>query len=211
MPSSLQDKTMNVFRPNPEGILPRFFENLLGPACLFGLRLAQRYSDRRQLSKCNRVGLYVNSGSGLIVDTAGYISIGENVSFSRHSLLHCYKGGSIKIASNCFFGDGIKLCADTGNIEIGNDCLVADDVSIRASNHGTQSGTLIRLQPNSVKDIKIGNDCWIGKGVAVLAGSVIADGCVIGANSVVRGETEPDSVYAGAPARKIRSRGETRN
>jgi carbonic anhydrase/acetyltransferase-like protein (isoleucine patch superfamily) len=183
-----------------------FILNICGPAFLFAVRVAQQYSDKRQLLKCNTVGLRVTAGYGLIVDTAGDISISDDVSFSRNSLLSCYKCGSIKIGSNCFFGDNIKIVSDFGSIEIGQDCVIAENVSIRASNHGTKTGTLIRLQPNSVKNIRIGNDCWLGKGVTVLAGSVIADGCVIGANSVVRGNTEANSIYAGVPVRKIKSR-----
>lgn len=181
-------------------------EDLFGPFFLFAARAAQRYSDKRQLRKCHRVGARVHPGYGLIVDASGSVFIGDDVSFSRHSLLNCYQGGSIKIGSNCFFGDNLKIVSEAGNIEIGEDCLIAENVSIRASNHGIKSGILMRLQPNVVKDIRIGNDCWIGIGVAVLAGSDIADGCVIGANSVVTGSTEPNSIYAGVPAKKIKSR-----
>lgn len=189
-------------KQTPSGML----EDLLGPAFLFAARAAQRYSDKRQLRKCNRVGLRVHPGYGLIVDAGGSIFIGADVSFSRHSLLSCYPGGAINIGANCFFGDNLKIVSEAGNIEIGEDCLIAENVSIRASNHGIKTGTLMRLQPNVVKDIRIGKDCWIGMGVAVLAGSDIADGCVIGANSVVTGSTEPHSIYAGVPARKIKSR-----
>lgn len=37
----------------------------------------------------------------------------------------------------------------------------------------------------------------------VLPGAVIANGCLIGAHSSVKGLTEPDMVYAGSPAKKI--------
>lgn len=185
-----------------------FAEFLLGPVFFFIARVGQRYSDKRQLRKCSRVGLRVHAGYGLIIDGGGNIFIADDVSFSRNSLLSSYKGGSIKIGANCFFGDNLKVVSDVGHIEIGDDCLIAENVSIRTSNHGTKPGILMRLQSNPVKDTRIGKDCWLGSGVAVLAGSHIADGCVIGANSVVRGTTEPNSIYAGAPARKIKNRGE---
>jgi len=39
-----------------------------------------------------------------------------------------------------------------------------------------------------------------------MAGVTIADGCVIGAGAVVTKDTEPYSVNAGVPARKISQR-----
>ncbi|PEG78928.1 hypothetical protein CP369_07945 [Lactobacillus sp. UMNPBX18] len=49
----------------------------------------------------------------------------------------------------------------------------------------------------------IGNNIFIGWGATILAGSVIGDNVIIGANSVVSGKIEANSVYAGVPAKKI--------
>ena len=35
--------------------------------------------------------------------------------------------------------------------------------------------------------VKIGNNVWIGENAVILAGSRIGDGCIIGANSVIKG------------------------
>lgn len=53
--------------------------------------------------------------------------------------------------------------------------------------------------------VRIGKGSWIGGNCTILPGAEIGDGCVIGAGSVVRGICEPDSIYAGVPARKIRA------
>jgi virginiamycin A acetyltransferase len=58
----------------------------------------------------------------------------------------------------------------------------------------------------SERPITIGNDVWVGDSVSVVGGTSIADGCVIGSKSVVRGETVPYGVYVGNPARLIRLR-----
>jgi len=53
----------------------------------------------------------------------------------------------------------------------------------------------------------IGNDVWIGARVVVLPGVHIADGCVVGAGSVVTSSLgEPYGIYAGNPARLLRHR-----
>lgn len=58
-----------------------------------------------------------------------------------------------------------------------------------------------------VKPTKIGKYCFIGAGARILAGTTLGDNCVVGANSVVKGEFKAGSVIVGAPARvlKIRS------
>lgn len=50
---------------------------------------------------------------------------------------------------------------------------------------------------------KIGSNVFIGWGATILGGSSIGNNVIIGANSVVSGQLENDSVYAGNPARKI--------
>jgi acetyltransferase-like isoleucine patch superfamily enzyme len=149
------------------------------------------------------VGARVVTGYDLEIENGGSIHIGDDVSISSRALLSSRKGGEIRVADNCFFGHNVKIVSDRARIVIGEDCLVAENVSIRAGNHGIRAETLIRLQENTAENISIGKDVWIGSGVVVLAGSNIADGCVIGANSVVRGFTEANTIYAGAPIRKI--------
>ncbi len=52
----------------------------------------------------------------------------------------------------------------------------------------------------------IGNDVWIGEGCKVKAGIKISDGAVIGMGSVVTKDVGPYEIWAGSPARFIRTR-----
>ena len=54
--------------------------------------------------------------------------------------------------------------------------------------------------------VMIGNDVWIGNRVSILEGVTIGDGAVVAAGALVAGDLEPYGIYAGVPARKIRSR-----
>ena len=45
---------------------------------------------------------------------------------------------------------------------------------------------------------------WLGARVVVLPGVQVAPGCIVGAGAVVTRDTEPDGVYVGVPARRIR-------
>jgi len=53
-------------------------------------------------------------------------------------------------------------------------------------------------------EIVIENDVWIGMNCIILKGIRIGHGSIIAAGSVVMGDVEPNSLYAGNPARKIK-------
>ncbi|MGI2292887.1 acyltransferase [Paenibacillus sp. GXUN7292] len=55
------------------------------------------------------------------------------------------------------------------------------------------------------KPVTIGKGCWIGARATILPGVTVGDGCVIAAGAVVTKDCEPDSLYAGVPAIKIKS------
>jgi acetyltransferase-like isoleucine patch superfamily enzyme len=179
---------------------------VFGLPCFAIVRLGQEYSNRIQLSHCSEVGQGVRAGRDLSIINQGRIVLGNESSLGDRTTMVCYAGGSITLGRTVFLANDVLLASDTADIVIGDDCLIAEGVSIRASNHGTAPGVPIRSQRNVARDIVIGRDVWIGKGVTVLAGSRIADGCVIGANSVVRGTTEPQAFYAGVPIRRLKSR-----
>jgi maltose O-acetyltransferase len=52
--------------------------------------------------------------------------------------------------------------------------------------------------------VRIGRGSWIGLGATILPGVVIAPGCVVAAGAVVTRSTEPNGLYAGVPAARIK-------
>lgn len=67
---------------------------------------------------------------------------------------------------------------------------------------------LRNASPPQYGDTVIRNDVWIGDEVMVLGGSVIENGCIIGARSLLppNFRSEPYGIYGGSPARLIRYR-----
>lgn len=55
-------------------------------------------------------------------------------------------------------------------------------------------------------DIIINDDAYIGANCTVLPGSIVGEGAVVGANSLVKGQLEPWAIYVGTPCRKIGKR-----
>ncbi|WP_050751340.1 acyltransferase [Helicobacter pullorum] len=55
------------------------------------------------------------------------------------------------------------------------------------------------------KKIIIESDCWIGANATILGGVKIGQYSIVGAGSVVTTDVDSYSIYAGVPARKLRS------
>ena len=76
-----------------------------------------------------------------------------------------------------------------------------------AENHNFNRDDIPMIQQGvSNKGIEIKDNVWIGANVTILDGVTVASGCVLAAGSVVTKSTEPNGVYAGVPARRIKER-----
>ncbi len=117
--------------------------------------------------------------------------------------------GEFVIGEDCAINSGTVIYTGNG-IRIGDAVLIAANCTLAPTNHEfSDPSKRIRdqgFQP-SRGGIIIGDDVWLGANVVVLDGAVIGQGCVVGAGAVVRGELEPYSVYAGAPAKRVGARG----
>ncbi|MDE1993135.1 MAG: acetyltransferase [Rhizobiaceae bacterium] len=137
----------------------------------------------------------------------GSVSIGEKA-FLRNGIVIDAQRGSIDIGRNVSLND-YAILLGRGGITIGNDVRIAGHAMVVSFDHNFDDPDQpIRMQGVTKKPVVIEDDVWIGAGAKILGGSHIAKGCVIGANAVVKGRTEPYGVYTGVPARLIKRRGE---
>jgi len=132
--------------------------------------------------------------------------------------VECYEGiifsPSIVIKDNVAMSDFVHISA-VDSIEIGSGTLIGSKVYIGDHSHGHyQDKNLWDAEKNimpknrplaDIMPIKIGKNCWIGDGAVILAGTIIGDNCVIGANSVVKGTFESSIIIAGIPAKQIKN------
>ncbi len=94
-------------------------------------------------------------------------------------------------------------------ISIGNDVIIAHGVIIIThdfsyvipSRCDVKRGSLVGGQA----PVKIGNNVFIGINAMITKGVTVGDNVIIGAGSVVTKDCEPNSVYAGSPAKRIMS------
>jgi acetyltransferase-like isoleucine patch superfamily enzyme len=114
-------------------------------------------------------------------------------------------GRSLKIGTfsfiniNCFL-DG---CAP---ILIGDYVHIGPYAKFLTGTHTINSGVMRRSgkSENSFLPIEIKRGVWIGMGVMILPGVTIEEGCVIGAGAVVVKSTEPNGLYLGCPAKRVK-------
>lgn len=118
-------------------------------------------------------------------------------------------------------GDNVEIfrpfntSIDTQNphlLSIGNDVQITGPVTILTHDY---SWSVLKRKYGYIygnqRKTTIGNNVFIGWGATILGGSQIGDNVVIGANSVVSGHVDSDSVYAGNPAKKLMTLEEFKN
>ncbi len=140
-------------------------------------------------------------------------SFGKNPYIGR--TVYIWAKQSVKIGDNFYIG---KFSQIECNVEIGDNVLIANRVAFvgRYDHNYLQIGVPVRLA-SYIRDpdytwkgldekIIVSDDVWIGYGAIILSGVRIGQGSIIAAGSVVTGDVDPFSIYAGVPARKIKDR-----
>ncbi len=134
------------------------------------------------------------------------VEVGDNVDIQHHTLL---KKGT-KIGNNCYI-DSYVL--SSGDCQIGNNVILRyqsviarnvimeDDIFFTAGVKTIFLDHKRRMTPNPLV-IKRGS--FFGDNVVVMGGITIAENCIFGACAFVNKDTEPNGVYVGTPARRIR-------
>jgi acetyltransferase-like isoleucine patch superfamily enzyme len=108
------------------------------------------------------------------------------------------------------FGDNCRLI---GKNDFGSEpylITIGNHVSITSSTFITHDGGVWIFREKApsidiIKPIKIGNNVFIGAECLILPGVTIGDNVVIGARSVVTKDLPANAVYAGVPARFIKT------
>lgn len=108
-------------------------------------------------------------------------------------------GNDVHIGTGCLLDLQGPVCIGTGST------LSPRVMLISHSDPGSAHGSLLAVRyPPESSGVSIGEQCWIGAGATLLSGSFVADHTVVGAMALVRGRLEPNSLYAGVPAKRIK-------
>jgi sugar O-acyltransferase (sialic acid O-acetyltransferase NeuD family) len=106
---------------------------------------------------------------------------------------------------------GIIVCAGvrfTNNIQIGGFGIFNLNVTI---SHDVVIGDFVYIAPGAhiTGNVRIENGCWIGAGAVINQGNShaklqIGTGTIVGSGAVVNKNCDPNAVYVGIPAKRIK-------
>lgn len=114
--------------------------------------------------------------------------------------------GRILIDSG-FTAEGCEIRAHEGRtITIGSDCMFSSGIVMSTTDYHSILNISDNKRINKARNITIGNHVWLGRNIDILKGIDVADDVVVGAGSMVtKNLEESHAVYAGAPAKIIRT------
>lgn len=142
-------------------------------------------------------------------------------------IIKTIRGHSPKFGKNCFIAENATV---VGEVEMGDECSVWFNAVVRGDVHFIKIGNKVNVQDGAVihctyqrAPVNIGNNVsighraivhgckvkdnvLIGMGAIIMDHAEISENCIIAAGAVVLENTitEPGSIYAGVPAKKIK-------
>ncbi len=143
------------------------------------------------------------------------------------ALIKSVRGFTPRIGKNCYLADNATVI---GDVEMGEGCSIWFNAVLRGDVNPIRLGHRVNIQDNCTLHttyndsvVEIGDDVTVGHNVVIHGakietgaligiGSVLLDHAVIGAHTIVaagsvvleRSVLEPNSLYAGTPARKVK-------
>ena len=133
------------------------------------------------------------------------LEIGKNPYIKRNLFL-IQRSSTVKIGDDFTSEEDLRVVLSgepRQKVSIGQDCMFSRKICIHPADGHTIFDVSTGQALNPGKEICIGNHVWVGMNVLFLKGARIADNSVVGANSLVtKPFTDPNSIYAGAPAQK---------
>ena len=121
--------------------------------------------------------------------------------------------GDVTIGKDCSIWFGAVLRGDVNKITVGDRTNIQDGAVLHTLFDGSKNPS----QTHIGNDVSVGHNatihgaiikdsCLIGMGATVLDNAIVEEGCIIAANALVLSgaHLEPNSVYAGVPAKKVK-------
>jgi maltose O-acetyltransferase len=115
-----------------------------------------------------------------------------------------FRSRRIAIASGVFINVGFYHDG-YDELRIGHNVRIGPFVRVLTATHDIGPPEQRGLIEVVGRPVTIGDGCWIGAGALILPGVTISRGCVVAASAVLTESTEPDGLYAGNPARRMRN------
>lgn len=150
------------------------------------------------------VGIYDKKYSRTIITIKGTVVLNGKVNLGHGSVLSVQENAVVTFGSNFSnTAEGKIVCKKS--ITIGNNVSTSWETLIMDTDwHHTYNTLNGEIFPDT-KEIVIGNNVWICMRSVILKGSVIPNGCIVGANTLCSKQfTDENQLIVGNPARVIK-------
>ncbi|MDH2207343.1 acyltransferase [Empedobacter falsenii] len=160
---------VNIPIDSPFGLIKLGFGDVL----IFDRKLSKGIWENKGI--INFIGRSnIGHGSKISVSKSGSLTFGQNFNITAESSIVCYN-----------------------NISFGNNCLLSWDILIMDTDfHKIYNQDKSLINPN--KAVNVGDNVWICNKVQILKGLSIANGCIVGSNTVVSKSLKiENAIYSG--------------
>ena len=165
---------------------------------IWGLR-ALLYGRLTQIGKMSYIG------KPIYISNLKDIKLGEKVRIYPGMRVETCNNGTITFGNNISIGQNFHAVSSGSKLIIEDNVTISGNVFVSNCDHTFENESMMVLdQPLKYAETMIGSECFIGYGAVILAGSKLGKHCVVGANSVVRGEYPDHSLIVGVPASLIK-------
>jgi len=138
--------------------------------------------------------------------SSGKFSIGNHLHLEDQVKLYACQG-EIEIGQNVFINRQCTIVS-MKKISIGSNSIFGNNVSLFDHDHNISTTKIpYKEQGYTYSEIKIGQNVWLGANSVILKGVHIGDNSIVAAGSVVTKTIAANELWAGVPAKKIRTLG----
>ncbi|MGJ5609147.1 DapH/DapD/GlmU-related protein [Micrococcus sp. GbtcB5] len=108
---------------------------------------------------------------------------------------------ALTMQEGCYLNREVLI--DNGPVALGRNVYMGPRSMIITAKHSI-GGPEMRAGKGGPEPVVVGDGTWIGAGAIILPGLNVGAGCIIAAGAVVTKDCEPNGLYAGVPARRVR-------
>jgi maltose O-acetyltransferase len=109
----------------------------------------------------------------------------------------------VTIGRGVFVNQGCRFYSSKARIVLGEKVQLGMNVTLVTDSHEMGPAEQ-RAGAVTSSSIRIGDGCWIGAGAMIMPGVEVGAGCVVAAGAVVTKDCQPNGLYAGVPAKRVR-------
>lgn len=168
------------------------------------------YLTQQQLHSLgfNVLGKNVRISDKAAIYNPEQISIGDDSRIDDF----CILSGRVTIGRFCHITPMCLVAGGVPGIILEDFCTLAYGVKVFAQSDDYSGETMVNsLIPKKFKNelfasVLLSRQTIVGAGATIMPGVMLAEGCSVGAMSLVTKSTEPWGIYAGIPAKRLKDR-----